>query len=82
MKLLRPPAYVAGAGALAAVSASAELEELEQTEPSFIQLFTFAMASVCLGVVFFGEGGGVISFLDKLLNRDMAKKFSQNHGYF
>ena len=46
-------AYVAGAGAgaLAAVSASDELEESEQTEPSFIQLFTFVMASVCL------EGG-------------------------
>ena len=44
-------AYVAGAGAVAAVSASDELEELEQTEPSFIQLFTFVMASVSL------EGG-------------------------
>ena len=38
-------AYVAGVGALAAVSAS---DELEQTEPSFIQLFTFVMASVCV----------------------------------
>ena len=34
--------------ALAAVSASDELEESEQTEPSFIQLFTFVMASVCV----------------------------------
>ena len=41
-------AYVAGAGALAAVSASDELEESEQTDPSFIQLFTFVMASVCV----------------------------------
>ena len=41
-------AYVAGAGALAAVTASDELEESEQTEPSFIQLFTFVMASVCV----------------------------------
>ena len=38
----------AGIGALAAVSASDELEESEQTEPSFIQLFTFVMASVCV----------------------------------
>ena len=44
-------AYVAGAGVLAAVSISDELKELEQTEPSFLQLFTFMMASVCL------EGG-------------------------
>ena len=44
-------AYVAGIGGLAAVSASAELEGIEQTEPSFIQLFTFVMTSVCL------EGG-------------------------
>ena len=38
----------AGVGALAAVSASDELEESEQTKPSFIQLFTFVMASVCV----------------------------------
>ena len=44
-------AYVAVVGALAAVSASDEPEESEQTEPSFIQLFTFVMASVCV------EGG-------------------------
>ena len=44
-------AYVARAGELTAVSASAELEGLEQTEPSFIQLFTFVMVSVCF------EGG-------------------------
>ena len=44
-------AYIAGTGEVAAVSALAELEELEQTETSFIQLFTFVMASVCL------EGG-------------------------
>ena len=42
-------AYVAGAGKVAAVSSSAELEE--QTEPSFTQLFSFVIASVCL------EGG-------------------------
>ena len=41
-------AYVAGVGALAAVTASDELEGSEQTEPSFIQLFTFVMASVCV----------------------------------
>ena len=41
-------AYVAGVGELAAVPASDELEESEQTEPSFIQLFTFVMASVCV----------------------------------
>ena len=41
-------AYVAGVGALSAVSASDELEESEQTEPSFIQLFTFVMVSVCV----------------------------------
>ena len=41
-------AYVAGVGALAAVTASDELEESEQTEPSFIQLFTFVVASVCV----------------------------------
>ena len=41
-------AYVAGVGALAAVTASDELEESEQTEPSFIQLFTLVMASVCV----------------------------------
>ena len=41
-------AYVAGVGAPAAVTASDELEESEQTEPSFIQLFTFVMASVCV----------------------------------
>ena len=41
-------AYVAGVGALAAVTASDELEESEQTEPSFIHLFTFVMASVCV----------------------------------
>ena len=41
-------AYVAGAGEVAAVSAAAELDGLEQTEPSLIQLFTFVMASVCL----------------------------------
>ena len=40
--------YVAGAGGFPAVSTSAELEGLEQTEPSFIQLFTFVMASLCL----------------------------------
>ena len=41
-------AYVAGAGKVAASSASSKLEWLEQTEPSFIQLCTFVMASVCL----------------------------------
>ena len=41
-------AYVAGVSTLAAVSDSDELEESEQTEPSFIQLFTFVMASVCV----------------------------------
>ena len=41
-------AYVAGVGALAAVSASDDLEKSEQTDPSFIQLFTFMMASVCV----------------------------------
>ena len=41
-------AFVAGVGALAAVTASNELEESKQTEPSFIQLFTFVMASVCV----------------------------------
>ena len=41
-------AYVAVVGALAAVTTSDELEESEQTEPSFIQLFTFVMASVCV----------------------------------
>ena len=40
--------YVTGVGALAAVSSSDELESSEQTEPSFIQLFTFVMASVCV----------------------------------
>ena len=44
-------AYVAGVGKVAVGSASTELEWLEQTEPSFIQLCTFVMASVCL------EGG-------------------------
>ena len=39
-------AYVAGVGALTAVSAS---DESKQTKPSFIQLFTFVMASVCGG---------------------------------
>ena len=43
-------AYVAGVGALAPVSVSDELEESEQTVPSFIQLFTFVMASVCVVV--------------------------------
>ena len=38
-------AYVVGVGALAAVSASDEPEESEQTEPSFIQLFTFVICS-------------------------------------
>ena len=41
-------AYIAGVGELAAVTASDELEESKQTEPSFIQLFTFVMASVCV----------------------------------
>ena len=41
-------AYAAGVGALATVSASDELEESEQTDPSFIQLFTFVMAPVCV----------------------------------
>ena len=49
--MLTASAYVADACALPAVSASDEIKDLEQTEPSFIQLFTFVMASVCL------EGG-------------------------
>ena len=40
--------YVAGAGELAAFSATSEPGGLEQTEPSFIQLCTFLIVSVCL----------------------------------
>ena len=42
-------AYVAGVGALAAVTASDELEESEQTEAIFHPVVhTFVMASVCV----------------------------------
>ena len=40
-------AYVTGAGKVDAGSASTELEWLEQTEQSVIQLCTFVMVSVC-----------------------------------